>query len=441
MRRFHSLRFAALSLLLLIGAAFLGVTSPALADRAGCTYSATPVASPDGSYILSRCDTYGDPPATVTDPLGVYKATVTPYGELTVAAEASNKFQDTFDSGVRDANMWAAPTTAGGAVACTWSAGTVTCGTGTTANGYAYMTSVPTFRPTQPGYTRSGFALKIPSVIPANTYAAWGPFTPTTTPTAASPIQEGCAFEIQPGGKEYIACYAGAARTVIQDMSAATGNSTQPTDGITHGFVQDFRGDAMVWYLASYTAGSKDPISLIPIATQQNGVNGPNVNTQPLTILAVAGSSAPASSLTVSVAATWVGTTNTNTWMCDATYSFRCATVKGGSTAPVAADLPLVVALHPNSAAISYSYAHISTSTTTVVKSGAGVLHTLSVNNLGTVASTTTIYDNTSAAAPVVAVINTLAGQTSYLYDVAFNTGLTIVTTGTVAPDVTVAYK
>ncbi len=87
------------------------------------------------------------------------------------------------------------------------------------------------------------------------------------------------------------------------------------------------------------------------------------------------------------------------------------------------------------------SACHISTATTTTCKSGAGTLHTLSVNNLGTVASTTTVYDNTAGSGTVLAVINTLAGQTSYVYDIAFATGLTLVTTGTVAPDITVSYR
>lgn len=87
------------------------------------------------------------------------------------------------------------------------------------------------------------------------------------------------------------------------------------------------------------------------------------------------------------------------------------------------------------------TFCHISTATTTTCKSGAGYLHTLTVNGLGTVASTTTVYDNTAGSGTVIAVINTLAGQESYMYDVAFATGLTLVTTGTVAPDITVSYR
>lgn len=88
-----------------------------------------------------------------------------------------------------------------------------------------------------------------------------------------------------------------------------------------------------------------------------------------------------------------------------------------------------------------HSYAHISTSTTTTVKSGAGVLHNISINTLGTVASTTTIYDNTAGSGTVIGVINSLTLSGAFILDVAFTTGLTIVTTGTVAPDVTVSYR
>jgi len=88
-----------------------------------------------------------------------------------------------------------------------------------------------------------------------------------------------------------------------------------------------------------------------------------------------------------------------------------------------------------------HSYTHISTSTTTVVKSGAGVLHNISINTLGTVASTTTIYDNTAGSGTVIGVINSLTLSGAFILDIAFSTGLTIVTTGTVAPDVTVSYR
>lgn len=100
----------------------------------------------------------------------------------------------------------------------------------------------------------------------------------------------------------------------------------------------------------------------------------------------------------------------------------------------IASDRSLLVA-------VQNSFSHISTSTTTTVKSGAGTLKGVTVNTLGTVASTCTIYDNTTATGTIIAVINTLALGGSFTYDIKFSTGLTIVTTGTVAPDITVSFK
>ncbi len=89
----------------------------------------------------------------------------------------------------------------------------------------------------------------------------------------------------------------------------------------------------------------------------------------------------------------------------------------------------------------NYNYAHVGSAATTVIKTGPGVLHSITVNTLGTVASVITIYDNTSAAGSVIAIINSLSLFGPFVYDVKFTTGLTIVTTGTLAPDVTISYR
>lgn len=83
------------------------------------------------------------------------------------------------------------------------------------------------------------------------------------------------------------------------------------------------------------------------------------------------------------------------------------------------------------------SYSHITTSTTTVVKASAGTVKRVSVNALGTVASTVSVQDN----ATVLAVINSLTLSGTWTYNIACATNITIVTTGTVAPDVTVTYR
>lgn len=171
------------------------------------------------------------------------------------------------------------------------------------------------------------------------------------------------------------------------------------------------------------------------------------------------------------------------------------ATVLAASTASQATNTPLVVALHPSSplgagsaimgkvgidqttpgttngvqvnaalpagsnivgkvgidqttngttnavALTGYSFANITTSTTTTVKSGSGVLHAVIVNTKGTVASTTTIYDNTAGSGTIIGIIDSLTLAGTFQFDINFATGLTLVTTGTVAPNITVSYR
>ena len=88
-----------------------------------------------------------------------------------------------------------------------------------------------------------------------------------------------------------------------------------------------------------------------------------------------------------------------------------------------------------------YLYKNIKTGATTVVKSGAGTLHSVCINTKGTVASVITIYDNTTDNGNTIGKIDSLNLSGTYTYDVAFSTGLTIVTTGVLAPDITVSYK
>lgn len=85
-----------------------------------------------------------------------------------------------------------------------------------------------------------------------------------------------------------------------------------------------------------------------------------------------------------------------------------------------------------------YSYSHITTTATTLVKTGSGILHSICVNT-GAASSTITIDDALTATTPTIAIAS---GATAgcFVYDVAFSTGLTVVTAvGT--PDVTVSFK
>ena len=88
------------------------------------------------------------------------------------------------------------------------------------------------------------------------------------------------------------------------------------------------------------------------------------------------------------------------------------------------------------------SFSHITTNTTTTVKSGAGVLRRIVINTKGSGANTLTIYNNTSGSGTIIGIIDTVTGVRGHFeYGVSFSTGLTIVTANGTAADVTVIYE
>lgn len=98
--------------------------------------------------------------------------------------------------------------------------------------------------------------------------------------------------------------------------------------------------------------------------------------------------------------------------------------------------MPIVPNQNVNIAPLLYK--NITTAVTTLVKTGAGTLRSITINT--TTAFTITIYDNTSAAGAKIATIAASpAIGSNFYYDVGFTTGLTIVTAG--ASDITVCYE
>lgn len=93
-----------------------------------------------------------------------------------------------------------------------------------------------------------------------------------------------------------------------------------------------------------------------------------------------------------------------------------------------------------------FSFANIvlAAPTTTVVKSGAGFLHGITINK-SLANGVITIYDNTAGSGTLIGAITKPAVLLSdtlqtAIYDVSFATGLTIVTSGA-AQDITVSYR
>lgn len=87
-----------------------------------------------------------------------------------------------------------------------------------------------------------------------------------------------------------------------------------------------------------------------------------------------------------------------------------------------------------------FLYNHQNANGTTVIKSGPGVLASVTINTKGASSNTLTVYDNTAGSGTVIAVIDTTTALGTIPYDIIYNTGLTIVLATGTAADVTVAY-
>jgi len=267
-------------------------------------------------------------------------ATVFPAGFLRVSDEPRQLFYDPFDGAVLDTGNWNAAASAGGGVAAAVATGALTLGTGTTANGYSYLQNTTSFKLPIPGWMGLSHALMFEAAPTANTYRFWGQGTLPVTPTAAAPVTNGIGWELGTDSKLRAVVYAAGVRTVIQDLSTS-GNSKQPTDGLPHRYIMYLRTDKVFWYIDSLD---------VPVAT--SSFQSPVVQTLPDVFLAVANSVAPVSTGTITCygVANW-DTSKSAAGISDGVYPSRKATVKLASTAALATDTAIVVALSPNNGA------------------------------------------------------------------------------------------
>lgn len=88
----------------------------------------------------------------------------------------------------------------------------------------------------------------------------------------------------------------------------------------------------------------------------------------------------------------------------------------------------------------SYKTAHITGQSTTLIKTGAGFLHSITFNK-PVATGTVTIDDALTATTPTLGIVTTPASPmpVTLIYDIPFATGLTIVT-GVADQDLTVSY-
>ena len=111
----------------------------------------------------------------------------------------------------------------------------------------------------------------------------------------------------------------------------------------------------------------------------------------------------------------------------------------------MAASVPVVLASNHSDIVTkksASSYAHLNSTGTTTIKSGAGILRRVVINTKGGALNTFTIYDNTSGSGTVIAAIDTTSGVLgNFEYNVAFSTGLTVVDAIGTSADITVIYE
>lgn len=269
-------------------------------------------------------------------------AAIFPAGRLQVSEEPTQLFYDPFDGGLIDASARWSVANAGGGVAAAIVGSALTLGTGTTANGYSSITSQNTFGYPSPSWLGTSAAIQIENPVIANSYRFFGFGTSPGTPTAAAPLTDAVGFEVATDGKMYAVMYQNGTRLVIQDLSAATGNAKQPTDGAYHRWILYCRIDRIYWCIDSIE---------VPVAFTTFTI--PNSQLLPIKSLAIAGATPPASSAVLTNAGWSVWDTGrNNTQLSDGAFPHRKATVKAASTAALATDTAIVVAPHPSSVGV-----------------------------------------------------------------------------------------
>jgi hypothetical protein len=109
--------------------------------------------------------------------------------------------------------------------------------------------------------------------------------------------------------------------------------------------------------------------------------------------------------------------------------------------APLAGDIALIKSAltspSPWRVNSAWTATNITTKTTTLVKSGSGIMGGISINKVGST-DTLLIYDGLSAAGVLLGSITVIATDTWRQFPVIFSTGLVIVSSGGTAGDYTV---
>lgn len=280
-------------------------------------------ALPVGSNVIGKVSIDQTTPGTtnkvdiadsLNNPVSAFPATF-----LRMTDEPHQLFYDAFDTAIDTTNRWTV-TSGNSGVAATNTAGVMTMGTGTVANGYSKLTSQPSFTLPIPAWLGVSDAIALPdgAAPVSNSYLYWGTGTTPGTPSVATPVTDGYGFERNIDGKLRAVVYAGGTRTVIQDLSTS-GNSTQPTDAAYHRYIIYIRTDKAYWYIDGITSAQ-----LVATSNFQSS----QVQTLPRLFLTIGNSSPPVSNITLTCtgATTW-DTGKNNFQLSDGTFPWRKALI------------------------------------------------------------------------------------------------------------------
>ena len=302
-------------------------------------------ALPAGTNLLGKVGIDQTTPGTtnkvaISDSLG-NTVSAFPATFLRTTDEPHQLFYDAFDATLDTTDRWTSTSGSSG-VAAANSLGVMSMGTGTIANGYAKLTSQPTFTLPIPAWLGVSDAIALPdgAAPVANSYRYWGTGTTPATPTVAAPVTDGYGFELNTDGKLRAVVYAGGTRTIIQDLSIS-GNNTQPLDAAYHRYIVYIRTDKAYFYI--------DGLSSAQLVATTN-FQSSQVQALPRLFLAIGNATPPVSNVQIqSSGATAWDTGKNNIQISDGVFQWRKVTVKAASTASIATDLPMVVAHHPSS--------------------------------------------------------------------------------------------
>ncbi len=90
---------------------------------------------------------------------------------------------------------------------------------------------------------------------------------------------------------------------------------------------------------------------------------------------------------------------------------------------------------------LHYLFQNINSLATTQVKTGNGVLKSITINKTGGSATTISVYDATTGTDNPIAIIDGVSGPITLEYNLCFENGLRIITATGSAADITVTYE